>query len=222
MATPDPATDRFTVTVNAGDTVFREGEAGSELFLIEEGRVELLVPSPARKYTLEVGDFFGERALVYDQRDASAKALTSCRLIKIDRATFTAIVKVHPEIALMMLRALPRDGGAAAAGAPTGVLVHAGSNTRFPLEGPDLLIGRSSKASGYTADIDLSPFDPDKTLSRKHARVSRTPDGFLLREEEGRNGTFVNGTRIGPGQAVRLEEGDRVRFGLVEVVFRSK
>jgi FHA domain/Cyclic nucleotide-binding domain len=223
MATPDPATDKFTVAVKSGDMVFREGDTGSDLFLIEEGRVELSLSAPPRTYTLEVGDFFGERALVYDQRDASAKALSACRLIRIDRNTFTAIVKVHPEIALMMLRSLPRGGGVeAAAGGVTGVFIHAASNTRFPLEGPDLLIGRSSKSSGYTADVDLQSFDPDKTLSRKHARVTRTADGFHLKEEEGRNGTFVNGTRIGPGQRVRLEEGDRIRFGLVEVVFRAR
>jgi pSer/pThr/pTyr-binding forkhead associated (FHA) protein len=134
---------------------------------------------------------------------------------------------VHPEIALLMLRSLPREGAAPAGmpplpgAAPTnGVFVHS-SNARFPLAKPDMLIGRSSPSSGYAADIDLSGHDPDKTLSRKHARVTRTGDGVFLKEEEGRNGTFVNGTRVGPGQTIRLGEGDRIRFGLVEVVFRS-
>jgi hypothetical protein len=233
--------DAYTRTLKSGEVVFSAGEAGSDLFIIEEGRVELSVASPPVTYTLEVGDFFGERALAYDQRDATAKALTACRLLKIDRGTFTAIVKVHPEIALLMLRSLPREGGvlaasaapAAAAGMPpalpqrpgtpatNGAFVHAGSNARFPLAKPDMLIGRSSAASGYTADIDLSGHDPDKTLSRKHARVVRSNDGVFLKEEEGRNGTFVNGARIGPGQSIRLEDGDRVKFGLVEVVFRS-
>ena len=95
------------------------------------------------------------------------------------------------------------------------------TNARYPLEKTDMLVGRSSQASGYTADIDLSGHDPEKTLSRKHARITRSKDGVFLKEEEGRNGTFVNGTRVGPGQSVRLDEGDRIRFGLVEVVFRS-
>src|SRR5690349_17076017 len=237
MATPDK--DAYTKTVKSGEVVFSAGDAGSDLFIIEEGRVELSVASPPVTYTLEVGDFFGERALAYDQRDATAKALTACRLLKIDRGTFTSIVKVHPEIALLMLRGLPREGGQVAAGAPAavalppalpprpgtpttnGAFVHAGSNARFPLAKPDMLIGRSSQASGYTADIDLSGHDPDKTLSRKHARVTRSSEGVFLKEEEGRNGTFVNGTRIGAGQSIRLEDGDRVKFGLVEVVFRS-
>jgi hypothetical protein len=233
MATPEK--DAYTTTVKSGEAVFTAGDTGSDLFIIEEGRVELSVASPPATYSLEVGDFFGERALVYDQRDATAKALTACRLLKIDRGTFTAIVKVHPEIALLMLRSLPRVGGtvpAAGAAAPpalpqrpgapatNGAFVH-GSNARFPLASANMLIGRSSQASGYTADIDLSGHDPDKTLSRKHARVTRSNEGVFLKEEEGRNGTFVNGSRIGPGQAIRLEDGDRVKFGLVEVVFRS-
>ncbi len=223
MATPD-SKDAYSKAVKGGDVVFKTGEAGSDLFIIEEGRVELSVGQPPRTYTLEVGDFFGERALVNDQRDGTAKALTSCRLLRIDRGTFTAIVKVHPEIALMMLRSLPREGGqsaAPAAGAPTtGVLVTS-TNAHFPIAKTDMLVGRSSQASGYTADIDLSGHDPDKTLSRKHARITRSTEGVFLKEEEGRNGTFVNGTRVGPGQTVRLAEGDRIRFGLVEVEFRS-
>lgn len=222
MPSPD-SKDAYTRSVKSGEVIFSAGDPGSDLFIIEDGRVELSVTQPPRTFTLEVGDFFGERALVYDQRDSSAKALTPCRLLRIDRATFTAIVKVHPEIALLMLRSLPREGGQAAAGAAptTGVLVHSPSNARFVLEKPDMLVGRSSQASGYTADIDLSGYDPDKTLSRKHARITRSKDGVFLKEEEGRNGTFLNGTRVGPGQTVRLEEGDRIRFGLVEVVFRS-
>ncbi len=222
MTNPSASADRFTLNVKSGDFVFREGESGADFFLIEDGRVELTAPGDQR-FTLDVGDFFGERALVSDDpRETTAKALTPCRLVRIDRATFTAIVKLHPEIAVMMLRSLPRGGGGAAPQAKGFVLVHAATGTRFTLDGDDILVGRASKASGFAPDIDLAEFDPDKTLSRKHARVQRTPDGYFLREDEGRNGTFVNGDRVGPGQTVRLEEGDRVRFGLVEVVFRSQ
>jgi hypothetical protein len=223
MPTPD-SKDAYSKAVKGGEVVFTAGDAGSDLFIIEEGRVELSVTQPPRTCTLEVGDFFGERALVDDQRDSTAKALTACRLLRIDRATFTAMVKVQPDIALLMLRSLSRAAGpsaaAAGAGPTSGVLVTA-SKARYALEKTDMLVGRSSQASGYTADIDLSGHDPDKTLSRKHARITRSADGVFLKEEEGRNGTFVNGTRVGPGQTVRLEEGDRIRFGLVEVVFRS-
>ncbi len=34
------------------------------------------------------------------------------------------------------------------------------------------------------------------------------------------NGTFVNGTRIATGQPVPIKDGDRIRFGLVDLTFR--
>ena len=224
MPTPD-SKDAYSKAVKSGEVVFKAGEAGSDLFIIEEGRVELSLAQPPRTYTLEVGDFFGERALVYDQRDSTAKALTACRLLRIDRATFTAIVKVHPEIALLMLRSLPREGGqcaapAAGAAPTTGVLVTA-SNARLPArEGrhagrplePGVRLHRRHRSLGPRSGQDAEP------QARAHPRSN---EGVFLKEEEGRNGTFVNGTRVGPGQTVRLDEGDRIRFGLVEVVFRS-
>lgn len=37
-----------------------------------------------------------------------------------------------------------------------------------------------------------------------------------------RNGTFVNGERIKTGVEVKLNDGDRLRFGLVETVFHCR
>ena len=34
------------------------------------------------------------------------------------------------------------------------------------------------------------------------------------------NGTFVNGARIVTGQPVTIKDGDRIRFGLVDLTFR--
>ena len=62
MPTPD-SKDAYSKAVKGGEVVFTAGDAGSDLFIIEEGRVELSVAQPPRTYTLEVGDFFGERAL---------------------------------------------------------------------------------------------------------------------------------------------------------------
>jgi pSer/pThr/pTyr-binding forkhead associated (FHA) protein len=221
-----PAADRYTVSIKNGDYVFREGDAGTELFLVEEGRVELS-SSAAPEYveTLDVGDFFGTASLISSgPREISARAVAPCRLVRIDRPTFVEVVRSQPDIALLMLRRVAErmareDTGPVAA---VGQLVHVKSGKAFPLDGVDFGIGRSSKAAGIVPDIDLTDLDPDKTLSRRHARLTRTAAGFVIREEEGRNGTFVNGDRLAAGQQVTLEEGDRVRFGLVELVFRLK
>jgi hypothetical protein len=85
----------------------------------------------------------------------------------------------------------------------------------------DLLIGRPDPASGVTPQIDLGGHDPYRSLSRRHARLLRDGARWLLREEPGVvNGTFVNDRRLAPGEAVEVSDGDRMRFGAVEVVLR--
>ena len=224
MASSDPATDRFILNVKAGDYVFREGDAGAELFLVEEGRVELsMSAAPNDTETMEVGDFFGTASLLADQpRETSARAVVASRLLRIDRPTFGDLVRVQPDIALVMLQRITERVASAETEAPSapGQLLHTKSSARFSLDGAEFGIGR--RAAGVVPDIDLTDIDPDKTLSRRHARITRTASGYVLHEGEARNGTFVNGDRLAAGQQVKLEEGDRVRFGLVELVFRTK
>jgi FHA domain/Domain of unknown function (DUF1707) len=54
----------------------------------------------------------------------------------------------------------------------------------------------------------------DMTVSRVHARLERTPDGWLLTDLSSTNGTRVNGWRV-RGQ-VRVRPGDLVSFGDAE------
>ena len=50
----------------------------------------------------------------------------------------------------------------------------------------------------------------EDTVSRKHARIVRSGDGYYLEDLQSRNGTFVNGRRVnGP---VRLRDGDNVHL----------
>ena len=60
----------------------------------------------------------------------------------------------------------------------------------------------------------------DVSVSKIHASVSIDAEGSLSVADTGStNGTFINGERISYGKAVRLEDGDRVKFGTVEVTF---
>lgn len=53
-------------------------------------------------------------------------------------------------------------------------------------------------------------------VSRVHCRFTATPDGGLeVRDLESTNGTYVNGQRT---DVARLEPGDKVQIGRVEVV----
>lgn len=63
-----------------------------------------------------------------------------------------------------------------------------------------LLIGRSPQA-------DLKP--ESRMVSRRHAELVNGQDGWILRDLQSDNGTFVNGIRI---QSCFLKSGDRVNF----------
>jgi hypothetical protein len=58
----------------------------------------------------------------------------------------------------------------------------------------------------------------DATVSKSHAFFENAPDGdgLVLKDSRSRNGTFVNGAKIG-AEGVRVQAGDRVRFGHVEL-----
>lgn len=81
--------------------------------------------------------------------------------------------------------------------------------SEFPIEGDQpVVLGRSS-----TADIQIR----DAKLSRRHCEVRATPTGYLLRDLQSRNGTFVNGARV---TEARLRDGDRIQAGLTAFLFR--
>jgi pSer/pThr/pTyr-binding forkhead associated (FHA) protein len=68
---------------------------------------------------------------------------------------------------------------------------------------------------GRDASCDLTI--TDMTVSRLHAQLERTPEGWLISDLESTNGTRVNGWRVRGKIPVRV--GDLVSFGSLEVVF---
>ncbi len=83
-------------------------------------------------------------------------------------------------------------------------------------------VGRLDPVTELSPEIDLTALDPQRSLSRRHARVVCRDGRFYLREEIGTaNGTFVEGERLATGVERLLEPGARVRFGRVDFVFRS-
>ena len=57
----------------------------------------------------------------------------------------------------------------------------------------------------------------DSSVSRRHAEVRQSDDGWHVRDLESTNGTYVNGVRIGPGEQP-LKARDIVQFGKVAVI----
>jgi pSer/pThr/pTyr-binding forkhead associated (FHA) protein len=82
----------------------------------------------------------------------------------------------------------------------------------------DFLVGRPDPVTGTQPEVNLGPFDVNRTLSRRHAKIVREGGLYSVREEVGTtNGTFVNGERVKTGVAVPLKARDRLRFGSIEV-----
>jgi hypothetical protein len=58
---------------------------------------------------------------------------------------------------------------------------------------------------------------PVGTVSRRHAELTPTADGWVVRDLHSENGTWVNGERVWERL---LADGDRVQFGSVALIFR--
>jgi hypothetical protein len=85
----------------------------------------------------------------------------------------------------------------------------------YPLQFPRAAGDRFTIGRDASCDLAIS----DMTVSRQHAQLERTPDGWLLSDLESTNGTRVNGWRV-RGQ-VPVRAGDLVSFGSLEVVFSA-
>lgn len=107
-----PAPRYKSMDVPEGDWVFEEESLGTDMYIVQEGKVEILkrVGDEDRQLTvLEKGDFFGEMALLEGlPRAAGARALTDAKVLEINGATFNQMLRDNPEIAVRMMRKLSR------------------------------------------------------------------------------------------------------------------
>lgn len=201
---------------------------------------------------MEKGDFFGETSILEGlPRTVSAEAVEDAELIEINSLTFDKMIKGNIEIAIRMLRKLsirvreaerraesleltgampaastrasaqPRSGGEPLEG--TGLRLEVeGEATAFPLTGAETLMGRYDPVTELRPDVDLTQVDLKRSVSRRHARIVRTDEGYFMTEEVGAlNGTFVNGTKLVTGRPHPVKDGDRISLGMVKLVFRT-
>ncbi len=229
----------------SGDLIFHEGDLGTEMYIIQEGQVEILrlgSDGPRRLALLERGDFFGEMSILDElPRTATAAAVGDARLVEINGATFDEMLRANPEIAIRIMRKLSlrvrqaaeqlgrREAPAPVSEPPEipelpatiGHMTHRASGIRLEVEGGDsITIGRRDPVTGIQPSVDLTGLDQERSVSRRHAKLERRGRRLYLVEDLGTtNGTFVNGERISPGEPVEVNAGDLLRFGLVELTY---
>ncbi len=88
----------------------------------------------------------------------------------------------------------------------------------FELVKNENLVGRRDPMSNIFPEVDLSKFDPQTKISRKHARIRREGDKFVLEDLGSSNGTILKPAlkekmRIAPHQPQVLENGDKIILG---------
>ncbi len=242
----------FSVEFKAGDLIFEEGSLGTEMYIVQQGKVAIEKRFKGRDQQLALlgqGDFFGEMSVLEDlPRTATARAATDCRLLEINGSTFDQMLRKNPEIAVRMMRKLSRrlretdlklrealgseesqapemptaDGPQERTTGPE-KLVHDLSSIEFFISASEeTSVGRRDPVTGIHPDIDLTPADSQRSISRRHAKIFRRDGRFYVREEIGTmNGTFVNGERVETGLPVEFKDGDEVRFGLVKTIFHA-
>jgi CRP-like cAMP-binding protein len=103
---------RFGRDFSAGEVLFREGERGEEMYVIQSGLVRVVkrVGGEYRSLaTLGKGEFIGEMAILNGRpRTATALVLEDARCLVIDAATLEQMVSDNAEIALRLVKKLAR------------------------------------------------------------------------------------------------------------------
>jgi pSer/pThr/pTyr-binding forkhead associated (FHA) protein len=92
------------------------------------------------------------------------------------------------------------------------LIVKKGPNagSRFVLEKDVTDVGRHPKSDIFLDDV---------TVSRRHAEVSKTVDGFRVRDVGSLNGTYLNRERIDDAPIV---SGDELQIGKFRIVFLTE
>src|SRR6185436_2160830 len=107
------------IALEEGDTVCRQGEPGDCLFVLTAGRLGIHVQDATGGISRRIdglgpGDFFGEMALLTGEpRSATVLAEARCRVLRLDRERFEALVRTQPSSFLAIARVLSRRLAAA-------------------------------------------------------------------------------------------------------------
>jgi CRP-like cAMP-binding protein len=240
----DPIKESETYT--AGELIFRQGDLGTEMYIIQDGQVEIIKHIGGESHVLsrlDKGDFFGEMAILENvARSADAIAASDVKVLAINGSRFDEMLRKNPEVAVRIIRKYSqrlREANALlermvgkeidvehATMGSTNVappektahrLVDVATGTAFFFsKGDETTIGRADPVTGILPDIDLTPVDTNRSVSRRHAKIIRASNEYHVLEEVGTvNGTYVNDQRIPTGVPVTIHNGDLLKIGLI-------
>jgi CRP/FNR family cyclic AMP-dependent transcriptional regulator len=170
---------RFGKLCEVGDVLFREGESGDTMFVLQSGEVRISKEGRDGHKTLAVlgpGEFFGEMAILNAKpRTATAEVTEKARVLVIDARTFEQMVVSNAEIAVRLIKKLARRLDSA--NALIDVLMHRdpkarvilGLSRRVELEGdvlPDGSVEMPLDEGSLAEEIGLTLEETTEVLTR--------------------------------------------------------
>jgi CRP-like cAMP-binding protein len=100
--------DEAPLKIDPGQTIFRAGDPGTEMFIVRTGSVDLRIGETVLE-TVGQGGIFGELALVDPApRSATAVAGPDCTLVLLNATTFKDLVRRVPGLALEVMKVMAR------------------------------------------------------------------------------------------------------------------
>ena len=110
MPGEDALFQRFGKEFKRGDVLFREGEPGKEMYVVQAGKVNITKTVRGTEKilaTLGAGEFFGEMSILNNKpRSAGATMAEDGKLLVIDPRTFEAMIRGNVEIAVRLIKKL--------------------------------------------------------------------------------------------------------------------
>jgi len=110
MGAEETLFQKFGREIPKGTVLFREGDPGKEMYVLQSGKVA--ISKRVRDVekvlaTLGPGEFFGEMAIIANKpRNASATVADDAKLLVIDPKTFESMIRGNSEIAVRMIKKL--------------------------------------------------------------------------------------------------------------------
>ena len=106
----DALVQRFGREFPRGTVLFREGEAGREMYVVNQGRITISKRvGDVEKIlsTLGPGEFLGEMSILNNRpRSATATCAEDSKLLVIDAKTFETMIRSNAEIAVRLIKKL--------------------------------------------------------------------------------------------------------------------
>jgi HlyB family type I secretion system ABC transporter len=168
--------DLEPLIVEAGNAVFRQGDASGPLYLIEEGRVRIFrIEAGRREHVAHLGpgEFFGEASVFLGApRQTTAEASSRCRLLTLNEETFGRLVSALPDFRARMEERIARYDYKTRADVPDDIeqeLLPASAAARPAVDGSQVDAGPAAQDDGD------APFGDRGYFRKRRRRIRRMP-----------------------------------------------